>query len=62
MRIINIHFGHYVGKCGTGTEFSHIFCAGIGPLQLGVVLVLIILYENRARPKSFRVYSVYLET
>ena len=23
-----------------GTEFARVFCAGIGPLQLGVVLVL----------------------
>ena len=32
-----------------GTEFAHYFCAGIGPLQLGVVLVSnynqIILYQ-----------------
>ena len=26
-----------------GTEFAHDFCAGIGPLQLGVVLVPFIL-------------------
>ena len=26
-----------------GTEFGHDFCAGIGPLQLGVVLVLLII-------------------
>ena len=26
-----------------GTEFAYGFCAGIGPLQLGVALVLIIL-------------------
>ena len=24
-----------------GTEFAHDFCAGIGPLQLGVVLVFV---------------------
>ena len=24
-----------------GTEFAHDFCVGIGPLQLGVVLVII---------------------
>ena len=26
-----------------GTEFARYFCAGIGPLQLGVVLVLYII-------------------
>ena len=26
-----------------GTEFARDFCAGIGPLQLGVVLVSIVL-------------------
>ena len=29
-----------------GTEFAHDFCAGIGPLQLGVVLVIIIIHMN----------------
>ena len=37
--IIRIHFGYNVGKYGPGTEFPRIFCAGIGPMQLGVVLV-----------------------
>ena len=27
------------GNATPGTEFPRIFCAGIGPLQLGVVLV-----------------------
>jgi len=39
MEIIKIRFGHYVGKYASCTEFPRIFCAGIGPLQLGVVLV-----------------------
>ena len=34
-----IHFEHYVGKYAPGTEFPHIFCAGIGQMQLGAVLV-----------------------
>ena len=29
-----------------GTEFARDFCAGIGPLQLGVVLVHYIYYSN----------------
>ena len=28
-----------------GTEFARDFCAGIGPLQLGVVLVVIFNYS-----------------
>ena len=40
MGIINIHSEHYVGNTAPGTEFPYIFCAGIGPLQLGVVLVM----------------------
>ena len=39
MGIIKIHFGHCVGKYGPGTNLPHIFCAGIGLLQLDVVLV-----------------------
>ena len=37
--MIKIHFKHYVGKYGPDTEFDRNFCAGIGPLHLGVVLV-----------------------
>ena len=29
-----------------GTEFTRDFCAGIGPLQLGVVLVLLNVIPN----------------
>ena len=39
---MKIHFGHRVGKCDPSTELPRDFCAGIGPLQLGVVLVLTI--------------------
>ena len=39
MGIIKINFGHCVGKYGPGPKLPNIFCAGIGPLQLGVVLV-----------------------
>ena len=40
MRITKIYFGHCVGKYDPSTELPRDFCAGIGPLQLGVVLVL----------------------
>ena len=30
-----------------GTEFTRNFCAGIGPLQLGVVLVLYVQLSNQ---------------
>ena len=32
--------GTVLGNTASGTKLPHIFCAGIGPLQLGVVLVL----------------------
>ena len=39
--VLCIHFRVYVSVCTIlGTEFVHNFCAGIGLLQLGVVLVL----------------------
>ena len=44
MGIIQIHFGHYVGDAATDTEFLRIFCVGMGPLQLGVVLVSNVLF------------------
>ena len=40
MGIIKIHFGHCVGKYGPGTKLTHVLCARISLLQLGVVLVL----------------------
>ena len=33
------HFGHRVRKYDPSTELARDFCGGIGPLQLGVVLV-----------------------
>ena len=36
---MKIYFGHLVGKYNPSTELPRDFCAGIGPLQLGVVLV-----------------------
>ena len=36
---MKIHFGHRVGSTTPSTELPRDFCAGIGPLQLGVVLV-----------------------
>ena len=41
MGITKIHFDHCVGNMSPGTELPCIFCAGISPLQLGVVLVTI---------------------
>ena len=38
---MKIHFGHRVGSTTPSTELPGDFFAGIGPLQLGVVLVLI---------------------
>ena len=35
---MKIHFGHCVGKYDP--KLPRTFCAGIGPLQLGVVLVI----------------------
>ena len=41
MRITKIHFGHCVGRYDPpSTELPRDFCAGIGPVQLGVVLVI----------------------
>ena len=39
MGIKKIDFEHYEGKYAPSTEFPRIFCAGIGPLQLSVVLL-----------------------
>ena len=39
--IIKLHFEHYVGKYSP--EYPSIFCAGIGPLQLGVVLIIFLV-------------------
>ena len=38
MEIINSHFSGWENMAPR-TEFTRDFCAGIGPLQLGVVLV-----------------------
>ena len=35
-----------------GTEFAHDFCAGIGPLQLGIVFVIFISYSFRNASRS----------
>ena len=61
---MTIHFGHRVGKYDPpSTELPRGFCAWIGPLQLGVVLVyaifqtylskntLGIMWENMALQK-----------
>ena len=54
---MKIHFGHRVGIYDPSTELPRDFCAGIGPLQLGVVLVLLffssnVLFEFSTEPKS----------
>ena len=41
---MKIHFGHRVGKYNSSTELPRNFCAGIGPLQLDVVLVCFFLH------------------
>ena len=40
---MKIHFGHHAGKYNPLYELHRNFCAEIGPLQLGVVLVFYIL-------------------
>ena len=40
---MKILFGHRVGKYDPSTELPRDFCAGIGPLQFGVVLVFYFL-------------------
>ena len=40
---MKIHFGHRVGKYDPSTELPLDFCAGIGLLQLGVVLVYLMV-------------------
>ena len=42
MEILEIHFGHSVGKYGPGAEFPRNFCVRIGPLQVGVVPLFLI--------------------
>ena len=44
---MTIHLGHRVENTTPDTELPRVFCAGIGPLQLGVVLVLFICYLYR---------------
>ena len=39
---MKIHIGRRLGKYDPSTELLHDFCAGIGPLQLGVLLVLLL--------------------
>ena len=43
-----------------GTEFARDFCAGIGPLQLGVVLVIIIIIINIIIIKIILVHCLML--
>ena len=41
--MLSTDFGHMWENTASGTEFPHIFCDGIGPLQLGVVLVFLMI-------------------
>ena len=43
---MNIYSGHRVGRYDPSTELSRDFCAGIGPLQFGVVLVFLQFKEQ----------------
>ena len=52
MRITKIHFGHCVGKYAPSTELPRDFCAGIGPLQLGVVLVVTIIESQTTKKQT----------
>ena len=36
-----------------GNEFARYFCAGIGPLQLGVVLVILIVFLTKTMEISY---------
>ena len=54
MRITKIYFGHCVGKYDPCTELPRDFCAGIGPLQLGVVLVLVVVACLLTEPHILR--------
>ena len=45
-KTVGIHLGVMWENSSPGTELSRIFCAGIGPLQLGVVLVFIDIYKR----------------
>ena len=41
-----------MGKYAPSTECPRIFCAGIGPLQLEVMLVLFFVFDNMSLKKS----------
>ena len=43
---MKIHFGHHVGKNDPSTELPRDFCAGIGPLQLSIVLVFFFISKK----------------
>ena len=46
-----------VWTLGPGTKLPHILCAGIGPLQLGIVLVSIIfgpILDDRLKEKFLK--------
>ena len=40
MVVMKIHFSNLWENSPPVTEFPRIFCAGIGPLQLGVVVIM----------------------
>ena len=41
---MKIHFGHRVGKYNPFYELHRDFCAEIGPLQLGAMLVCFVFF------------------
>ena len=56
---MQIHFGHRLGNYDPSTELSREFCAGIGPLQLGVVLVSF-LNKNKILKIFIKLFDTYL--
>ena len=44
---------------GPGTKLPHILCAGIGPVQLGVVLVIKLMFTAKIKTGVQLVLSVY---
>ena len=52
---MKIHFVHRVGKYHPSTELPRDFCAGIGPLQLSVVLVILLYSMTFCRFPNYTV-------
>ena len=57
MRMIKIYFEQYVENTAPGTESPDILCAGIGSLQIGIVVVCLtfvwkLIYWRQQRMQS----------